>query len=148
MEQTPLTTWQFLVKDHQKDGPTFKATRGILFFAVPHRGMDVEDMIKAIKYGNTSERRLDQISKDQSYWRQELDSFVDVIRDFKVASFYETALTRRLIKVSKFSACYRISSYSDRIPMDLLHAMEILQLLSIRVVLLLICQLPWRPSTL
>ncbi|OBT38534.1 hypothetical protein VE00_11057 [Pseudogymnoascus sp. WSF 3629] len=85
----------FLVKD--QNGPALKATCGILFFAVPHRGMDVEDMIAAIKYRNTSEKRLGQISKDGSYWRQELDNFVDIIKNYKVASFYETALTQRLV---------------------------------------------------
>ena len=70
-----------------------------MFFAVPHRGMDVEDMITAIKHRNTSEKRLSQISKDESYWRHELDNFVNIIKNCKVASFYETALTRRLIRV-------------------------------------------------
>lgn len=57
-------------------------------------------MIAAIKYRNTSEKRLGQISKDGSYWRQELDNFVDIIKNYKVASFYETALTQRLVMVS------------------------------------------------
>ncbi|KFY14076.1 hypothetical protein V491_06163 [Pseudogymnoascus sp. VKM F-3775] len=94
---------EFLVKDQQTSGSTLKATRGILFFAVPHRGMDVEDMITAIRYKNTSEERLGQISKDGSYSRQELDNFVDIIKNCKVASFYETALTRRLIMQSNGS---------------------------------------------
>ena len=78
-----------------------KATCGILFFAVPHRGMDVEDMIAAIQYSNTSERRLRQIS-EETYWRQELDNFVDIVKGCRVASFYEMELTQRLIMASVF----------------------------------------------
>lgn len=88
-----------MVKDQQIGGLILKATCGILFFAVPHRGMDVQDMIAAIKYGQTS-NKLRQISDEETYWRQELESFVDIIKDCKVASFYETALTRRLIVAS------------------------------------------------
>jgi protein SERAC1 len=73
-----------------------------MFFAVPHRGMDVTDMIAAIQHHNSSETRLRQISDAESYWRQELDNFVDIIEDFKVASFYETELTKRLIMASFF----------------------------------------------
>ena len=63
--------------------------------------MDVEDMIAAIEYSNTSERRLRQIS-EETYWRQELDNFVDIIKGCRVASFYEMELTQRLIMASVF----------------------------------------------
>lgn len=83
-------------------------------------------MIAAIKYSNTADKRLRQISEDESYWRQELDNFVDIIRDCKVASFYETALTKRLIMAS-ISLCPRIITDHHRNPMGPLHAIESLQ---------------------
>ena len=57
-------------------------------------------MITAIKYRNTAENRLAKIDEDASYWRQELDNLVNIIKSYKVASFYETALTKRLIMAS------------------------------------------------
>jgi hypothetical protein len=63
--------------------------------------MDVEDMMAAIEHSNTSENRLRQIS-EKPFWRQELDRFVDIIKGYKIASFYETELTRRLKQACNF----------------------------------------------
>ena len=57
-------------------------------------------MITAIKHKNTGEKRLAQIDEDGSYWRQELDNFVNILKTFRVASFYELELTKRLIMAS------------------------------------------------
>jgi hypothetical protein len=59
--------------------------------------MDMKDVMGAIQYRNTSEKILNQISDD---WRKELHSFVDIIESCKIASFYETELTKKLIMVS------------------------------------------------
>ncbi|KAI9896378.1 hypothetical protein N3K66_008550 [Trichothecium roseum] len=74
------------------------ATQGILFFAVPHRGMNVSDMLGAVTFSATGQR-LAQISKDGSEWRARLDRFRETVRpNVQVASFYETALTKRLVQ--------------------------------------------------
>ena len=83
-------------------------------------------MMAAIKYSNTAEKTIRQISEDGSYWRQELDDFVDIIKDRKVASFYETALTKRLIMVS-IALCQRIVTNLRRNLMGPSRAMESLQ---------------------
>ena len=57
-------------------------------------------MITAIKHRNTAEKRLAQIDEDGSYWRQELENFVNIIKTCRVASFYEMELTKRLIMAS------------------------------------------------
>lgn len=97
---------KFIIHDRQVHGPTLEATRGILFFAVPHQGMDVDDMINAIKHRGTSQAILSQIS-DETHWRQDIASFVNVIEDCKlvVASFYEIELTKRLKMVGVTLDC-------------------------------------------
>ena len=97
--------------------------------------MDVKDMIAAIKHRNTAENRLAQINEDESYWRQELDNFVDIFKSCKVASFYETALTKRLIMASLPLHTIELRLTVIRNPTGPLHAMESLHLPSIRVVL-------------
>ena len=57
-------------------------------------------MITAIKHKDTAEKRLAQLDEDGSYWRQELDNFVNIIKNCRVASFYEMELTKRLVMVS------------------------------------------------
>ena len=69
--------------------------------------MDIQDMMAAVTYSNTSLTILNQIG-EEPYWRQELDSFVNIIKGCKVASFYETELTKRLIKVCIFSSAERL----------------------------------------
>ena len=56
-------------------------------------------MLNAVQFSDTSQTRLSQIA-DESHWRQNLDSFVNIIKqNCQIASFYETALTRRLVQV-------------------------------------------------
>lgn len=87
------------------DSPTLaalhKATYGIFFFAVPHRGLDVEDM-KNIMGGEGHPRTglIHQISVDSEVLGQQLEDFKDNLDDRKVISFYETEQSRRLERVS------------------------------------------------
>ena len=107
---------QFLSKADEFGNETLNATCGILFFAVPHRGMDVTDMMAACEYPGTSETRLVEVSI-KSNWRRELDSFVDRIRAFNIASFYEMELTARLKQVRNTSIIseplYFVNCYSN-----------------------------------
>lgn len=62
--------------------------------------MNVSDMQGAVTFTATGQR-LAQISNDGSEWRARLDRFREIIRpNVQIASFYETALTKRLVQVS------------------------------------------------
>ena len=83
--------------DHQTIASLHKATYALLLFAVPHSGLDVEDMRKIM--GSEEHPRtglLQQIDIDSSQLKQQLADFKDILYDRKVVSFYETEQSRRL----------------------------------------------------
>lgn len=96
------------IQTAERDNPTIaalhKATYGVLFFAVPHRGLDVEDMKRVM--GNEGHPRtglIHQISIDSVVLDQQLEDFKNNLDDRKVISFYETEQSRRLERVSASS---------------------------------------------
>ena len=78
-----------------------KATYGILSFAVPYRGLDVEDMKKIMgAEGHPRTGLIHQINIDSVVLKQQLEDFKDNLGDRKVVSFYETEQSKRLERVS------------------------------------------------
>ncbi len=78
----------------------YRATYGILFFAVPHKGIMIEDMLSML--GQDDHPRADllaQIDHSSNYLITQLADFKDLIRDRKIVTFYETQQTRKLQKV-------------------------------------------------
>ncbi|KAA8904868.1 hypothetical protein FN846DRAFT_907600 [Sphaerosporella brunnea] len=76
-----------------------QATRGILFFGTPHRGMLVEDLVQALKKSGITEREglLAEIQQNSKTLELQLGRFVDICDGFKIASFYELKPTRSLV---------------------------------------------------
>ena len=78
-----------------------RATSGICFFAVPHRGLDIEDMKRIM--GTEQHPRtglVHQINIDSETLKGQLLDFKDILDDTKVVTFYETEQSRRLQRVS------------------------------------------------
>ena len=73
----------------------------MIFFAVPHRGIDLEDMIRIVGEGRQPRNDLlKQISLNSLDLRTQLKDFKLQLRDRKVVSFFETLQSRRLKFVS------------------------------------------------
>ena len=71
----------------------------MFLFAVPHRGMNIDDMIQILGAGkHPRESLLRGIDKESAAQKliAQTEEFKDVIKDRKVISFYETEQTRRL----------------------------------------------------
>ena len=86
--------------DHPVLAALHRATYGIIFFAVPQRGLDIEDM-KQIMGQDEHPRTglLYQIKTDSKELHHQLGDFKDILYDRKVVSFYETEQSRRLQRV-------------------------------------------------
>lgn len=78
-----------------------RATYGMIFFGIPHKGLDIDD-IQQMLTGNgrhPREKLLQQISSKSDLLIHQLADFKNLIRDRKVVSFYETEQTRQLVLV-------------------------------------------------
>jgi hypothetical protein len=74
----------------------------MLLFAIPHKGLVVDDIqqMLARDKSHPREQLLQQISIKSDLLIHQLADFKNLIRDRKVVSFYETEQTRRLVLVS------------------------------------------------
>jgi len=87
--------------DHPAITSLYRATYGMLLFAIPHRGLlvsDIQQMLAGDK-SHPRERLLQQISSQSDLLIHQLADFKNLIRDRKVVSFYETEQTRQLVFV-------------------------------------------------
>jgi hypothetical protein len=75
----------------------YHATYGILFFAVPHKGMMTEDMLSML--GQDDHPRAVLLAQINEYLISQLADFKDLIGDRKIVTFYETQQTRKLQQV-------------------------------------------------
>lgn len=85
-------------RDHATIAALPKATYGILFFGTPHKGLLIND-IKHMVTGDDDHPRtelLEQIRAKSDLLMYQLADFKNHIRDWKIASFYETQQTRQL----------------------------------------------------
>lgn len=88
-------------EDHPAIRSLHQATYGMLLFAIPHKGLVMDD-IRQMLAGDKSHPRehlLQQISTKSDILVHQLADFKNLIRDRKVVSFYETEQTRRLVLV-------------------------------------------------
>lgn len=89
--------------DHPTLASLYKATYGILFFAVPHKGLIVDDIKSMLDQENHPRKvLLEQISRGSDLLIPQLADFKDLIRDRKIITFYETEQTRRLEQVGHY----------------------------------------------
>ncbi|GLA55854.1 hypothetical protein AnigIFM63604_002939 [Aspergillus niger] len=90
---------QTMEEDHPAITSLHRATYGMILFAIPHKGLVMDD-IQQMLAGNKShprEQLLQQISKKSDLLIHQLADFKNLIRDRKVVSFYETEQTRKLV---------------------------------------------------
>ncbi|OCK73870.1 hypothetical protein K432DRAFT_220962, partial [Lepidopterella palustris CBS 459.81] len=90
------------VQTNEDDHPTiaslYRATYGMLLFAIPHKGLVVDDIQKMLAGQDNHPRNalLQQIRAKSDLLAFQLADFKNLIRDRKVVSFYETEQTRQL----------------------------------------------------
>ncbi|KAI9688231.1 MAG: hypothetical protein M1822_001737 [Bathelium mastoideum] len=84
--------------DHPTLASLYRATYGMLLFAIPHKGLAMNDMKQMLDGQDKHPRKelIQQISDESSYLAFRFSEFRDVIRDRKVVSFYETRQTQQL----------------------------------------------------
>ena len=88
-------------EDHPAIMSLHRATYGMILFAIPHKGLVMDD-IRQMLVGDKShprEQLLRQISSNSDVLIHQLADFKNLIRDRKVVSFYETEQTKRLVLV-------------------------------------------------
>lgn len=111
-----LTFLQCLVRaiqtmdgDHPAIKSLYPATYGMILFAIPHKGLVMDD-IQQMLGGDGHHPRgqlLLQISSKSDILINQLVDFKNLIRDRKVVSFYETEQTRQLVLVY---TCWSLSA--------------------------------------
>lgn len=84
--------------DHPTIATLYRATYGMLLFAVPHKGLVVDDIQKMLAGPDNHPRSalVQQIRSKSDLLTLQLVDFKNLIRDRKVVSFYETGQTRQL----------------------------------------------------
>ncbi|KAJ5904759.1 uncharacterized protein N7473_001675 [Penicillium subrubescens] len=90
---------QTMEEDHPAITSLYRATYGMILFAIPHKGLvmdDIQQMLAGDK-SHPREQLLQQISSKSDLLIHQLADFKNLIRDRKVVSFYETEQTRRLV---------------------------------------------------
>lgn len=87
--------------DHPAITSLHRATYGMILFAIPHKGLVIDDIQQMLaKSENYSrEHLLQQISRRSDVLAHQLADFKNLIRDRKVISFYETKQTKQLVFV-------------------------------------------------
>lgn len=96
-------------EDHPTITSLHRATYGMMIFAIPHKGLVIDDIQQMLASDGRHPRGqlLQQISSKSDLLIHQLADFKNLIRDRKVVSFYETEQTRRLILV------YCVGFFSD-----------------------------------
>ena len=81
-----------------------QASYGFVFFAVPHRGMIVDDMIETIGESHPRNALLKQITQNPEQTpdslENQLDHFRELLQHRKVITVYEQLQSQRLERVS------------------------------------------------
>ena len=76
---------------HQTIASLYRATCGMLLFAIPHKGLVVDDILKMLAGQDNHPRNalLQQTKAKSDSVAFQLPNFKNLIRDRKVVSFYE-----------------------------------------------------------
>ncbi|KAI5789408.1 hypothetical protein FPQ18DRAFT_261729 [Pyronema domesticum] len=78
------------------DDPLLRATVGIIFFGVPHKGLVVTDIRRMLKEEHPRQELLNQISTKSQLLADQLADFKNIVEDRKIVSFYERQQTGHL----------------------------------------------------
>ncbi|KAL4745419.1 P-loop containing nucleoside triphosphate hydrolase protein [Aspergillus terricola var. indicus] len=89
---------QTMDDDHPAITSLHRATYGMILFAIPYKGLVIDDIQQMLSKGENKSRQqlLQQISEKSDLLVNQLADFKNLIRDRKVVSFYETGQTRQL----------------------------------------------------
>ncbi|KAL3470235.1 hypothetical protein BJX99DRAFT_239841 [Aspergillus californicus] len=116
---------QTMDNDHPAMTSLHRATYGIILFAIPHKGLVIDDIQQMLaNSGNYSRQHLlQQISHKSDVLAHQLADFKNLIRDRKVISFYETEQTRQLVFDSESQRWRRTGDFITTVDTDsaLLH---------------------------
>ena len=79
----------------------FQATRAVLFFGTPHRGLPTDDILSMIDTKNNAERAklVRSIGVGSPVLAAELGKFAHIADNFKLFSFYERQKTKSIVLV-------------------------------------------------
>ncbi|EAU30101.1 predicted protein [Aspergillus terreus NIH2624] len=111
---------QTMEGDHPAITSLYRATYGMLLFAIPHKGLvmdDIEQMLGGDK-NHPRGQLLRQISNKSDLLIHQLVDFKNLIRDRKVVSFYETEQTRRLVLDSESGRWKRTGDFVTTVGAD------------------------------
>ncbi|CAG8885662.1 unnamed protein product [Penicillium egyptiacum] len=116
---------QTMEEDHPAITSLHRATYGMILFAIPHKGLVMDDIQQMIAgdQSHPREQLLQQISSKSDLLTHQLADFKNLIRDRKVVSFYETEQTRRLVLDSESGRWKRTGDFITTVSADsaLLH---------------------------
>ncbi|KUM55983.1 hypothetical protein ACN42_g11249, partial [Penicillium freii] len=111
---------QTMEEDHPAITSLYRATYGMILFAIPHKGLVMDD-IQQMLAGDQShprEQLLRQISSNSDILIHQLADFKNLIRDRKVVSFYETEQTKRLVLDSESGRWKRTGDFMTTVDAD------------------------------
>ncbi|PGH36217.1 hypothetical protein GX50_00901 [[Emmonsia] crescens] len=106
--------------DHPTITSLLGSTHGILLFAIPHRGLVVDDIRKMLAEDENHPRHtlLQQINMKSDLLTGQLVDFKNLIRDRKIVSFYETKQTRQLEFNTETQSWGRTGKFATTVEMD------------------------------
>ncbi|KAJ5630437.1 uncharacterized protein N7484_010537 [Penicillium longicatenatum] len=107
-------------EDHPAITSLYRATYGMILFAIPYRGLVMDD-IQQMLAGDEShprEQLLLQISSQLDILIHQLADFKNLIRHRKVVSLYQTEQTRRLVFNSESGRWRRTGDYITTVGAD------------------------------
>ncbi|KAJ5593550.1 hypothetical protein N7537_010454 [Penicillium hordei] len=111
---------QTMEEDHPAITSLHRATYGMILFAIPHKGLvmnDIQQMLVGDK-SHPRERLLQQISSKSDLLIHQLADFKNLIRDRKVVSFYETEQTTQLVLDSESGRWKRTGDFVTTVGTD------------------------------
>ncbi|KAJ6016427.1 hypothetical protein N7540_011018 [Penicillium herquei] len=111
---------QTMEGDHPAIASLYPATYGMILFAIPHKGLVIDDIQQMLASDGRHPRGnlLQQISSQSDLLTHQLADFKNLIRDRKVISFYETEQTRRLELDSESGRWKRTGDYMTTVGAD------------------------------
>ncbi|CAI7603357.1 unnamed protein product [Penicillium viridicatum] len=111
---------QTMEGDHPAIASLYQATYGMILFAIPHKGLVMDDIQQMLAGDNSHPREqlLQQISTKSDLLIHQLADFKNLIRDRKVVSFYETEQTRQLVLESESGRWKRTGDFITTVGAD------------------------------
>ncbi|KAF3002276.1 hypothetical protein E8E15_000969 [Penicillium rubens] len=111
---------QTMEEDHPAITSLHRATYGMILFAIPHKGLvmdDIQQMLAGDK-SHPREQLLRQISSKSDVLIHQVADFRNLIRDRKVVSLYEMKQTRRLVLDSESGRWKRTGDFMTTVGAD------------------------------